>query len=267
MTGSPRSLTGSLTLPGAAKVPASITAIFWVAKLFSTAFGEVTSDWLVQGLGAGIAVCGGFVLFAASLWLQLKATRYLPWLYWLTVSMVAIFGTMAADVLHKGLGIPYVITTIGFTIALVVVFVTWSRVEGTLSIHSITTTRRELFYWAAVVVTFALGTAAGDMTADTLGLGYGGSIILFTAIFLIPALGYWTHRMGAVLAFWFAYVFTRPVGASIADWLEKPKAVSGLGLPYAVAFIILLAGLLVSVSVQQLRWQRGRRLEIDARLR
>jgi uncharacterized membrane-anchored protein len=145
--------------------------------------------------------------------------------------------------------------------------VAWSRVEGTLSIHSITTTRRELFYWAAVVVTFALGTAAGDMTADTLGLGYGGSIILFTAIFLIPALGYWTHRMGAVLAFWFAYVFTRPVGASIADWLEKPKAVSGLGLPYAVAFIILLAGLVVSVAVQQLRWQRGRRLEIDARLR
>jgi uncharacterized membrane-anchored protein len=267
MARSMRSVLSELTTPGAAKVPAAITAVFWVAKLFSTAFGEVTSDWLVQGLGPGLAVSLGFVAFAATLWLQLTARRYLPWLYWLTVSMVAIVGTMAADVLHKGVGIPYVVTTIGFALELVIVFAVWSRVEGTLSIHSIVTPRRELFYWAAVIVTFALGTAAGDMTADTLGLGYLASVLVFSALFLIPALGYWTHRMGAVTAFWLAYIFTRPIGASIADWLEKPTTSSGLGLPYGVAFGVLLAGLLLSIGLQQARWQRGRRAELHARRR
>jgi uncharacterized membrane-anchored protein len=259
MSDTPSPLSRALTAPGASKVPATITGVFWVAKLFSTAFGETTSDWMVQGLGAPIAVFAGFVLFALALWLQLRSEKYLPWLYWTAVSMVAIFGTMAADVLHKGMGIPYVVTTIGFGIVLAVVFVVWARVEKTLSIHSITTMRRELFYWAAVIATFALGTAAGDMTASTFNLGYLASAGLFTVIFLIPAVGYWTGRLDAVFAFWFAYVFTRPIGASIADWLEKPKAASGLGLPYGVAFVLLLIGLLITVAVQQHRWQAERR--------
>ena len=133
--------------------------------------------------------------------------------------MVGVFGTMAADVLHVGLGIPYVVSTVFYAIVLFVVFRTWYRVEGTLSIHSITTERREVFYWAAVLATFALGTAAGDLTAVTFGLGFFGSGLLFAAIIAIPALGYFRFGMNSILAFWFAYVVTRPLGASFADWL------------------------------------------------
>ena len=141
--------------------------------------------------------------------------------------MVGVFGTMCADVLHVGFGIPYIASTIFFAVVLVVVFRTWYRIEGTLSIHSIHTPRREAFYWAAVLSTFALGTAAGDLTANSLGLGYFGSIWLFAAIIAIPAIGYFRFGMGSVLAFWFAYVVTRPLGASVADWLGKRKGWAG----------------------------------------
>ena len=200
------------------KVP-EVTAFFWVVKALTTAMGESTSDFLVHSLVPEIAVVIGAIAFATALWFQFTRDRYVPWAYWLAVAMVGVFGTMCADVLHVGLGIPYVASTIFFAIALFFVFRTWYRVEGTLSIHSIHTPRRELFYWAAVLATFALGTAAGDFTANTIWIGYFGSILLFATVISIPAIGYFRFGMGSILAFWFAYVVTRPLGASVADWL------------------------------------------------
>jgi uncharacterized membrane-anchored protein len=225
------------------KVP-EITAWFWLVKALTTAMGESTSDFLVHSLVPEIAVVLGAIAFAVAIYLQFTKDRYVPWCYWLAVAMVGVFGTMCADVLHVGLGIPYIASTIFFAIVLVVVFRSWYRVEGTLSIHSIYTPRREAFYWAAVLATFALGTAAGDFTANSLGLGYFGSIWLFAAIISIPAIGYFRFGMGSILAFWFAYVVTRPLGASVADWLGKPQ---GLGLGNGAVSLIFAAAIVVIV--------------------
>jgi uncharacterized membrane-anchored protein len=159
------------------------------------------------------------MIFLFVLWWQLRLPHYSVTPYWATVVMVSIFGTMCADVVHVGLGVPFVASTIGFAVLLIAVFVTWYRVEGTLSIHSIVTTRRELFYWLSIVATFALGTATGDMTAVTLNLGYLASGILFALLFALPGLAYRFAGLNAVVAFWASYVLTRPLGASFADWL------------------------------------------------
>jgi uncharacterized membrane-anchored protein len=224
------------------KVP-EVTAFFWIVKALTTAMGESTSDFLVHTLVPEIAVVLGGIAFVIALYLQLGKDRYVPWAYWLAVAMVGVFGTMAADVLHVGLGVPYIVSTIFYAIVLAVVFRAWYVTEGTLSIHSITTQRRELFYWAAVLATFALGTAAGDLTAVTFGLGYFGSILLFLAIIAIPAIGYFRFGMNSILAFWFAYVVTRPVGASVADWLSVSSARGGLALG-AGPVSLVLAGLI-----------------------
>lgn len=212
----------------ARKVP-EVTIYFWIIKLFTTALGESTSDYLVNRYNPYVVVIAGFIGFIVILALQFRARRYMPWLYWLTVVMVAIFGTMAADVLHVALGVPYVVSTIAFAITLAVVLVLWQKTESTLSIHSINTSRRELFYWATVSATFALGTAAGDLTAYTAGLGFFSAGILFAVVFALPALAYWLFRINAIFAFWFAYILTRPLGASFADWTGKSHAVGGLG--------------------------------------
>lgn len=221
------------------KVPPVIIPLFWAVKLATTAMGESTSDYLVKRFDPVVAVCVGALILLVALILQFRATRYVPWTYWFAVVMVAVFGTMAADVLHIKFHVPYAATTTLFAITLFVVFVLWHRVEGTLSIHSITTTRRELFYWAAVMATFALGTALGDLTATTLHLGYGTSAILFAGLILIPAVGYWRFHLNEILAFWTAYVITRPLGASIADWLGKPQAVGGVGFGDGVVSVVL----------------------------
>jgi uncharacterized membrane-anchored protein len=226
------------------KVP-EVTAFFWIVKALTTAMGESTSDYLVHALVPEIAVVLGGIAFCIALYVQFTKDRYVPWAYWLAVAMVGIFGTMCADVLHVGLGIPYLVSTLFFAIALYLVFRTWYRSEGTLSIHSIYTPRRELFYWAAVLATFALGTAAGDFTAHTIGIGYFGSILLFAAVIAIPALGYFRYGMGSILAFWFAYVVTRPLGASVADWLAVSKARGGLALgtgPVSLFLAAVIAG-------------------------
>ena len=221
-------LQARLTQPGALRVP-QITAYFWIVKGLSTAMGESTSDYLVHTIHPVPAVCLGFVCFVGALVLQFSRHRYLAWTYWLTVVMVGVFGTMAADVLHVGLGVPYAVSAPLFAVTLAAVFVTWQRVEKTLSIHSVDSPRREAFYWAAVVATFALGTASGDLTAITLHLGYFFSALLFAGVIAIPAIGYrWAH-LNPILAFWFAYVVTRPLGASFADGLGKPTIVGGLG--------------------------------------
>ncbi len=224
----PQSQPAQIAKQAMRKVP-EVTIYFWIIKLLSTAMGESTSDYLVFHINPYVAVVLGCIGLVVALALQLAVRRYIPWVYWLAVVMVAIFGTMAADVLHVVLGIPYVVSTAFFILALVIIFVAWYASERTLSIHSITTTRRELFYWATVMATFALGTAVGDLTAATLGLGYFSSGILFAILFAIPALAYWLFRLNAIFAFWFAYIMTRPLGASFADWFGKP-ILGGLGL-------------------------------------
>ena len=217
-----------LTVRGALRVP-EITVYFWVIKAMTTAMGESTSDYAVHAISPAVAVLLGFVAFVAALALQLAMRRYVAWAYWLAVMMVGVFGTMAADVLHVGFGVPYVVSSALYACTLAAVFWTWNRAERTLSIHTVDTSRRELFYWAAVVATFAMGTAVGDLTAVTLHLGYLLSAILFLVLIAIPAIGYRWLSWNPILSFWCAYVLTRPLGASVADWLGKPQSLGGLG--------------------------------------
>ena len=231
-----------------------VAIIFWVVKGLSTAMGEATSDALVNSsLGAPVSVVLGFAAFMVALVLQLRQKRYRAWTYWFAVCMVGVFGTMAADVMHVALHVPYTASTIFYAVLLAAVFYSWRRVENTLDIHSIDTARRELFYWAAVVATFAMGTALGDFTATTLKLGYFPSAALFLGLLLIPLIGWRVFRWNAVACFWSAYVLTRPLGASVADGLSKPKNVSGMNvgdwpvtLGFAAAIVLLVAYLAVS---------------------
>jgi uncharacterized membrane-anchored protein len=209
------------------KVP-EVTVAFWITKVLTTGMGEVFSDLLAKGLGPVVAVGLGALAFAGGLALQFAVRRYVAWVYWLVVVLVSVFGTMAADVLHVGLGIPYPVSTVFFVVALAAIFTVWYRTERTLSIHSIYTPRREIFYWLTVVTTFALGTATGDLTASTLGLGYLASTILFAVVIAVPALAFWRLRLNAIAAFWFAYIITRPLGASFADWMAQPHSRGGL---------------------------------------
>jgi uncharacterized membrane-anchored protein len=255
LTPSPRPSSGTWLT----KVPV-IIAFFWITKVATTAMGESTSDAL-NGLPTGPALAVPLMLIGLvwALRRQFRSERYEAWTYWTVVVMVAIFGTSAADGLHVGLGIPYVASTSFYAIVLAVVFVVWYRVEGTLSIHSIRTRRREAFYWATVFATFALGTACGDMTATTLHIGYLGSGFMFLGLILIPWLGHRYLGMNEVLAFWIAYVLTRPLGASFADWMAVEPSRGGLGLHAGGAALILIAIVILCIS-------RLARTKIDVRV-
>jgi len=214
--------------PLAAKVP-EITLLFWVIKILTTGMGEAMSDFLGQKsvpIGGAIGVLG----FAFAMRLQLRQREYRAPVYWFAVMMVAIFGTMVADVLKDGTGLSYAVTTPFFAGLTAFVFYRWKRSEGTLSIHTITTLRRERFYWCAVLCTFALGTAGGDLTAISLHLGFLDSVFLFAVAIAIPGLAWWRGSLNPIVAFWSAYVITRPLGASVVDWLGKPHAQTGVGL-------------------------------------
>ena len=242
------------------KVPEA-TALFWIIKVLTTGMGETTSDYLVNRIDRPLAVALGAIGFAATLALQFAARRYIEWIYWLAVVMVAIFGTMAADVLHVQLGIPYAVSTAFFAVALAVVFSVWYSTEKTLSIHSINTPRREVFYWATVLTTFALGTAAGDLTAVTLHLGYFSSGLLFAGLIAVPAIGYRWFGLNAIVAFWSAYVLTRPLGASFADWMAVPAARGGLGYgtgPISVVLGIVIVVLVGCLTITRQRAERRR---------
>ncbi|GAB3584411.1 COG4705 family protein [Calidifontibacter terrae] len=229
------------------KVP-HVAAAFWVVKLLTTGMGEAISDWLV-GISQYAAVVVGFVGFVVMITLQLRAQRYRPVLYWGTVAMVAVFGTMAADAVHVVLGVPYAVTTAAYALAVAVVLIAWQRVEGSISIHSVTTRRREIFYWATVLATFALGTAAGDLAAFTLHLGYLASDGVFALAMLVPLIGWRSGVLGPVASFWTAYVLTRPLGASFADWFAKPSTkAGGLGFTDAAVSLIALAVFAVFVA-------------------
>lgn len=243
------------------KVP-EITAIFWLAKLLTTAMGEATSDFLAAAINPYLAVMIGFLVFALALWLQFRAKRYIPWVYWFAVAMVAVFGTMAADVLHKQFGVPYAASTSFFAICLAIVFTVWRKIEHSLSIHTIDSPRREIFYWLTVMATFALGTAVGDWTAISLGLGYLSSGIFFAAIILIPVVGR-RFGMNEVFTFWFAYIITRPLGASFADWFGKPAP---NGLAYGDGTVSIVLTILIILCVAYMTFDRKeRRLESKIR--
>jgi uncharacterized membrane-anchored protein len=244
------------------KVPA-ITAFFWIVKVLTTALGESVSDYLVYSINPYVAVGLGTLGFAFALVLQFRVRKYNAWVYWFAVSMVAVFGTMGADVTHVVLGVPYLYSTGFFALALVAVFVLWWKVERTLSIHSINTPLREAFYWLTVLATFALGTATGDMTAITLHLGYLASATLFTALIACIGVARYAvvtiaslerHRLSrnAVFAFWAAYVLTRPLGASFADWTGKPQSFGGLGWgdgPVGGVLMVLLVGFVAYLAI------------------
>ena len=238
------------------RVP-EIALAFWVLKLLTTAMGEATSDYLVHTVSPYLAVVGGFVVFVVAMVLQLRRGRYVPWAYWFAVTMVAVFGTMCADVLHVEFGVPYVASTVAFAIGLVVVFTAWYRTEGTLSIHSIDTRRRECFYWAAVLATFAMGTAAGDLAAYTANLGFLSAGALFAALFVLPGLAYRFAGLNSIVAFWFAYVMTRPLGASFADWAGKARDAGGLGIGDGPVAAVLTLAIVVIVWQQTVAGREG----------
>ena len=216
-----------------------ILVYFWIIKLLTTAMGEATSDYMVRAINPVTAVLLGFTGFVIAMVLQLRAKGYVAWIYWLAVAMVAVFGTQAADVLHIKFHVPYAASTAFYAVVLAVIFIVWYRVEGTLSIHSIRTRRRELFYWATVLATFALGTATGDLTARTLNLGYLASGIWFSVAFAAVAVAHWKFGLNSILAFWICYVLTRPVGASFADYVAFPHAVGGLGVGHGAVALVL----------------------------
>ncbi|MEU0189234.1 hypothetical protein ABZ250_05105 [Streptomyces afghaniensis] len=243
--------------PMANKVPEA-TACFWIIKVLTTGMGETASDLLARVFGPVPAVALGGLALLASLAVQFTVRRHIAWVYWTAVVMVSVFGTMAADVLHVGLGVPYAVSTPVFLATLAAVFVLWYASERTLSIHGIHTRRREGFYWAAVLATFALGTAAGDLTA-TAGLGYLGSVALFAAAICVPALAHRWSGLNAVAAFWSAYVITRPLGASLADWMAVGHTRGGLawGLePVTLAWTAAILGFVAYLATSQ-RDRRG----------
>jgi uncharacterized membrane-anchored protein len=240
-----------LTRRLAKKVP-ELTIYFWVIKVLTTGMGEATSDFFVHRYNPYLVVVLGAAALAVSLIVQLYVGRYEPWAYWLAVSMVAVFGTMAAGILHIYLGVPYIFSATIYALALTVIFVLWYLSEKTLSVHSIYTRRRELFYWAAVLATFALGTAAGDMTAVSFHLGFLASGILFAVVFAVPAVAYRFFGLNEIVAFWFAYIITRPLGASFADWLAVPPAQGGLNLgkgTISIALWILIIAFVTYLTV------------------
>lgn len=224
------------------------TASFWLIKVLTTGMGEALSDFLVTRFDPAPTVLITAALFLVVLVVQLRADRYRPWLYWGTVSMVGVFGTMVADVTHVALGVPYFVSTPVFLAALVAVFVLWRRTESTVDVHTITTTRRQLFYWAAVITTFAMGTAAGDLAAATLHLGYLSGGLVFVAAMILVVLTRATSVVGPVTAFWTAYVLTRPIGASFADFVAVPNARGGLAAGTGLVSALLLIAIVVAVA-------------------
>ena len=234
------------------KVPA-ITLVFWIIKIMSTTVGETGADYLAVHVGLGTAVTGALMVgcLAGALLLQLRARRYVPWNYWLTVVLVSVVGTQITDALTDGLGVSLYASTAAFALALAAVFAVWYAVERTLSVHTIVSTRRELFYWAAILFTFALGTAAGDLATEALGLGFRNGVLAFGALIALIFIA-WRFGLDSVLAFWLAYILTRPLGASLGDLLSQAPTYGGLGLgtvTTSLVFLAVIVALVVFVTV------------------
>lgn len=233
------------------KVP-EVALSFWVIKIMSTTVGETGADFLAvnAGLGQGLTRSVMASLLAAALFMQLRTRRYTPWIYWLTVVLVSVVGTQITDLLTDGLGVSLYVSTTVFSLALGVIFSIWYRSEHTLSIHDIVTPKRELFYWATILCTFALGTAAGDLATEALGLGFSWGVVVFGTLIGIT---YAAWRMGgnAVLTFWISYILTRPFGAALGDLLTQAKAYGGLGMGAMWTSVLFLSVIVILVAVAQ----------------
>src|ERR1700694_3347241 len=233
------------------KVP-QVTLSFWIIKIMSTTVGETGADYLAVHVGLGSAITSAVTvsLLLAALFVQLRMRRYVPWIYWLTVVLVSVVGTQITDALTDGLGVSLYASTAVFAVALAATFAVWYRTERTLSIHTIITTRRELFYWLAILLTFALGTAAGDLATEALGLGFNVGVVAFGALIAVIGTAYY-FGANPVLTFWLAYILTRPLGASLGDLVSQARAYGGLGfgtayhspgfLPLTVALVAYLS--------------------------
>src|SRR5437868_3498301 len=213
------------------KVP-EVTLYFWVIKVLCTTVGETASDYLSDNVGLGLTnttfITGALLI--ATLVFQFRARKYIPGIYWLGIVLISVVGTQITDNLTDNLGVSLVISTIAFAVALAFAFASWFASERTLSIHTIFTTRREAFYWLAVLFTFALGTASGDLAAERLALGYWVSALIFAAVLAAVAVAHYRFALNAVAAFWIAYILTRPLGASLGDYLSQPRSSGGLAL-------------------------------------
>lgn len=228
------------------KVPV-VTGYFWAIKILTTGMGEAASDWSVK-VGGAVTVAVTFLVLVASLLVQFRSSRYVVWIYWFAVVMISVFGTMAADIPHR-LGVSLWVTSACYLLAVLVIFAMWHRREGTLSFDAIDTRRREAFYWAAVLATFALGTAVGDLTARNWGLGYLASGIMFAFVIAMPIVARHWFGLGSVPAFWIAYVLTRPLGASFADWMGSRRGGLGMGAGLvALLWTVAIAALLTFLA-------------------
>ncbi|MEO6103316.1 MAG: hypothetical protein ABIP44_06720 [Pseudoxanthomonas sp.] len=235
------------------KVPA-VTLFFWIIKIMATTVGETGADFLIFNVKLGLTttswLMGGVLVVALAA--QVAARRYIPWLYWVAVVLISIVGTLITDNLTDNFGVPLVTSTLVFGAALIAVFAAWYASERTLSIHTIITRKRELFYWAAILITFALGTAAGDLVGESWGLGYLVSGLIFAAGIAAVAIAYYVFKIDEVWAFWLAYILTRPLGASFGDLLSQSNADGGLGLGTtgtSVAFLVVIVVLVTYLSI------------------
>lgn len=249
------------------KVP-QITIFFWIIKVLATTVGETFADFLNVKLGLGLVLTSYLMsaLFLAALIVQLRARRYVPARYWLVVVLISVVGTLVSDNLHDRLGVPLTTESIAFSLILAIVFAAWYRSERTLSVHNVVTRRRELFYWCAILFTFALGTSAGDLLSEATGLGYGTAAGIFFAAIVVVAVARFAFRIDGVLAFWIAYILTRPLGASLGDLLSQARSDGGLGLGTTVTSAIFLAAivaLVIGLTVTE-RDQLDRRAERPA---
>jgi uncharacterized membrane-anchored protein len=241
------------------KVPA-VTLSFWLIKLLSTTVGETGADYLAVDVGWGAGFTTGLMasLLAIALAMQMRARHHVPWLYWLTVVLVSVVGTQITDALTDGLGVSLVLSSAAFGAALIAIFLVWHAVEHTLSIRSIQTPRREGFYWAAILCTFALGTATGDLATEALGLGFSVGAMVFGTLILLTLVA-WRLGAPAVPCFWLAYILTRPMGAALGDWLIQAPQYGGLGLGAPVTSALFLAVIVGLVATHQVRANLDRR--------
>jgi len=231
------------------KVP-RVTVDFWIIKLLAVTVGETAADYMNLDLGLGLSLTSWIltVFLIAALILQFAQDRYVPWIYWTAVVLISVVGTLVTDNLMDNFGVPLITTTVVFSVVLALTFAVWYWLERTLSIHTIYTLRREGFYWFAILFTFALGTSAGDWFAEGLGLGYLETAVIFAAIIGVIAFAYFALNMNGILAFWLAYILTRPLGASIGDLFSQPLEYGGLGFGATVTSFLFL-GCIVAVVV------------------
>ncbi|MGZ4437599.1 MAG: COG4705 family protein [Nocardioidaceae bacterium] len=237
------------------KVP-EVTLYFWIIKILCTTVGETAADYLNETLGFGLdnTAILTTVLLAVVLVFQFRARRYVPGIYWLAVVRISVVGTLVSDKLADDMGVPLTTTTILFAALLAITFAVWFAVERTLSIHSIVTRRRETFYWLAILFTFALGTSAGDLFDEQLGVGYWPTVGIVAAIIAVITFAHLGLRLNAVLAFWMAYILTRPLGASIGDGMAQPHSDGGLGLGTtgtSVIFLVTILALVVYLAISK----------------